>query len=268
MVIERGGRKFELYDSIKEMPAGRLMAFQLHLTQHHSLGSTFDELDARDERMGMFLAAGRVEDAHQEWLNKRMGFWLMFEGINTCTIALAQLVKAVDGVPVQVRTDEEMKEMARLIESTDISQAEVEDIIEKVKKKVDTELQRYVPDLFNDRADIEHAANVIREAQLKAEVILGNKDKHDEWKQAEKRVLDAMRPLDFGPESEENYQIMTERSFYSLCALLSKEGVQDPENKTALQFYMNIQLLKKRNEPKKSANSHQGWEQRLADPGH
>lgn len=133
--LNKGGRRIEIYDSVKKIPAGRLMGFQLHLLQHSNCGSTFDEVDANCQRIDEYYEAGRIEDARRARENQRMGFWLMFQDINSSTVALAHLVHAIDGVAVQVTTDAEMLRVAKLLEATDITQEEVDELLDRVKKK-------------------------------------------------------------------------------------------------------------------------------------
>lgn len=135
MEITKNGTVMVFYDSIKEIPAGRLLGFQLQLTQHGSMGSTFEEVDAQSERLDAFLSAGRVEDAIGERQNQRFAFWYMFNNINTQNLVLANLAKEINGVPVSIKTDEDALRVCRIIEGTDISVAEVEETIETVKKK-------------------------------------------------------------------------------------------------------------------------------------
>ena len=268
MEIVKKGRKIELYDSIKDMPARRLMQFQLHLTQHHGMGSTFEELDAREERIGMFLAAGRVADAYREWENRRLGFWAMMQGINTATVALACLVRSVDGEAVEVRTDEQMRRVALVLEETDISQAEVEEILETVKKKVETEQRRYAPRVYSDNSEIGHIGNVVKEAALSAELALGNEGVREEWEETRKLVLDALAPMNFDAEDPKSHQAEAERAFASLCTMLSRNGVHNPAELPALDFDININLIKEQHERSKTNNGKaQAWNGRLANEG-
>lgn len=251
MELEKSNVKMVFYDSIKEIPAGRLLAFQLQLTQHNSMGSTFEEVDSGNERLDAFLSAGRVEDAIGERQNQRFAFWYMFNNINTQNLVLANLVKEINGTPVVIRKDEDALKVCRLIEETDISVAEVEEIIEKIKKKLNSELRLYLPELFNENHDIDVTSDVIRKAIMQIEHTLGRKDYTKELADVQNRILNTIRPLCFDSEDPGNYQVEAEKSFEELCALLTSKGLQKPQEIPALQFYLNIRLLTKKKGPQK-----------------
>lgn len=67
-------------------------------------------------------------------------------------------------------------------------------------------------------------------------------------------MLRYVAPLNFDFPDKENYLVVGERDFMRLCAILRKEGVGEPENLPALDFWMNIDILKKKNTKSKKTH--------------
>lgn len=130
----QNGTHLKFYDSIKEIPSRTLMQFQIHLMQHQGMGSTFDELDRRFEMLDTFLSAGRIEDAIRERENMRLGFFVMFQGIDTKCVAAACLVREINGKAVSITSDEQIQAVAKAMQEGDITTGQLDEVVFGVKK--------------------------------------------------------------------------------------------------------------------------------------
>lgn len=112
-----------------------------------------------------------------------------------------------------------------------------------------------MPEIFNDRLDMAMAAEVIEEARLRMEVALRpTPERERAWREVRGRLLEASRPMCFELDHADNYQVAAERDFVSLCALLLREGVAEPAERPALEFYLHVQLLRDKNRPRGGAS--------------
>ena len=108
-----------------------------------------------------------------------------------------------------------------------------------------------MPERFNERADMELASEVVEEARLRLRHALHPTPENERaHREARDRLLEATRPPCFESDHPDNYQVRAERDFLSLCALLRREGVQDPAERPALEFWLQVQLLTEKNKPR------------------
>lgn len=138
ITLPKSKKRVLFFDDIKTLPIERLNEFQVQLMQDSGMGSTLFDIDKREQRTDAFLAAGQVAEAMQERDNKRMGLFLLFEKINTKSLCLSYLVQSVDGVAVECETDAQAVKLAKTLEKGGITFAQVSEIVETLKKKLQT----------------------------------------------------------------------------------------------------------------------------------
>lgn len=143
MIAKVDGKEIEFYTSAKDIPARQLMLFQLHLAQHNGMGSTFEEIDARFQRLDEFLSAGMLDEAINERKNMRYSYYMMMDKLNTATLPAACAIKSIDGVRVSIRTDEDIERYARLLQGEEngevtgdgMSTNGLEEVADRLRKK-------------------------------------------------------------------------------------------------------------------------------------
>lgn len=100
--------------------------------------------------------------------------------------------------------------------------------------------------MFSDTGEIDTTADIVRIALLKIEQARDGKDNQALIEELEHRQLDLLRPLIWDFSDKENYAVQAEKGFTRLCAILRKENITQPEQMPALEFYLNIEIIKQR----------------------
>lgn len=244
----KNGTVLELWSDMREMPMRVLNRFQRQLAFDSSAGSTLEDMDKRLERLDMFLAAGRVADAVEERKNMRFGLWYMLQELNTKVMALASIIKAVDGKPEAVYTDEAVVKWTRVLQDSDITLRETEEALEKVRGKLESDMRAAIPSLRNSSAQLEAAVAVYKRALLMCEEVLEGKDNSKELAKINSAVLDSIAPLCLQRTST-NAILLMETGFEELCAALRLHGIHNPERLTVFAFHMQVEAVKQKNKP-------------------
>lgn len=126
----------EFYDDIKLMPIEQLNAFQVNLLQDSGIGSTIQDYDRHEQKIDVFLASGKIEEALRERENKRYNYFLMLEKINTKVISIACLLHKIGDEVIEDFSDDALKKHHAKLLELGITQGEVEEVIDTIKKKL------------------------------------------------------------------------------------------------------------------------------------
>lgn len=124
------------YNSIKELPEWKWQKLQLIILQQEGIGSTLKDVDSHFERLDTFLRAGKLEDAIEERYNLRFNFNAIINGISVKSMLLACLVENIDGKPVDISTDDGMKQVHDRILQTNIAAGRIDELLDELKKKL------------------------------------------------------------------------------------------------------------------------------------
>ncbi len=125
----------EFYDDIKLMPIEQFNAFQVHILQDAGIGSTIEDYDRHEQKIDLLLSSGKVNEAIKERENKRLNFFLMLEKINTKVISISCLLYKIGDKIVEDFSDDSLKKNHDELIRMGITQNDVEEIINTVKKK-------------------------------------------------------------------------------------------------------------------------------------
>jgi hypothetical protein len=131
--IEINGQKVEFYSSIKELPIDVRKKFDHYMIQDAGIGSSMEDVDAHLSKAFTFVANDKREDAMEELKNLRLNIFSMIAELNHKSLAFACLVARVDGQGVQ---DYSAEGLAALVEKLNITEQQVIDILEEVKKNL------------------------------------------------------------------------------------------------------------------------------------
>ena len=123
----------QYYTSIKEMPANRYTELQKMIAYDCHVGSDFADAVKHLEKLLMFVGTVDNEEVVKEATNLHNNYFFLISGLNFKSMTLACLVKTIDGEQVTITDEESVKDISRRIGEA-ISQQEVEDKIDEVKK--------------------------------------------------------------------------------------------------------------------------------------
>jgi hypothetical protein len=134
--IQATNGKIILYDSIRDLPIKRYNAFNRALIQDSGIGSDLNAISKHFAKLDTFLRGNKIQEALQERENLHVLFWSMLEGINYQSNAFLALCYSINDRKVgDIDNDIEQEECLRLLEETQVSQGDVEEALEDIRKK-------------------------------------------------------------------------------------------------------------------------------------
>lgn len=246
MVTAKIGKHIlEMYDAIDEMPIVRFHKYQKLLLIDAGVGADIAAFDQRLEKTRRYLLSGKPDKAQAELANLRQSVFLIQNGINPKHRAFAVLVKKLDGKDCEDLSDEGLERLLGLL--NDVPVGEMTAQVEAVKKKIDSELSLYFPNLFGG-SEVKEYYDLLKKRTLAVlqRIIDGerNPEGSSEIENLTTALITYSNPRNFsGSESEE---IQFDREFENLCLALSEQLHLQPKNCTVLEFYNAFDFLKER----------------------
>lgn len=133
----------EFYDSIEEMPHRNYMKFNKEMMRQNEVGNDETDVLKRIERAMSFINAGSSDKAFKELSNARMAYTYANAELHPRGLALASMVKTIDGQPQNDLTSDGLREVLVVLQDEGITKKEVETISEEVKKKLNKNLKYF-----------------------------------------------------------------------------------------------------------------------------
>lgn len=127
---------FQFSESIKELPIHRFSEFQKYLLQDSGIGSTIEDVYRHSERLDIFLAAGKTQEAINERANQHFNFFFMLNKITITHLTFAVFVDSIDGEPVTDHSEANLLSVCERLGRVGLQRGELESILEDIKKKL------------------------------------------------------------------------------------------------------------------------------------
>jgi len=130
-------RKTEVifYDSIEEMPHRRYMKFNKEMMRSNEVGNTMADVIKRINRAMGFIGANEGDKAMKELSNARMAFNYSQAELEPKGLALAAMVKSINGVEVEDITTSGLQNTLEVLQRIGITKKELENTADGIKKK-------------------------------------------------------------------------------------------------------------------------------------
>jgi len=129
-------KKIEFFDSIEELPYKNYMKFNKEMMRQNEVGHNFVDVKKRIERSMNFIVSGFPEKAMKELNNSMMTFAYIENEINASGLAMATIVKSIDGQECNDLTSSGLQETLNILSDLGITQKEIEQTTKEVKKKL------------------------------------------------------------------------------------------------------------------------------------
>lgn len=129
-------KKVEFYDSIEELPYKNYMKFNKEMMRQNEVGHNFLDVKKRIERSMNFIVSGFPDKAMKELNNSMMTFAYIENEINASGLAMATIVKSIDGQECNDLTSSGLQETLNILSDLGITQKEIEQTTKTVKKKL------------------------------------------------------------------------------------------------------------------------------------
>lgn len=123
-------------ESIKELPIDRYSEFQKYLLQDSGMGSDIESIQRHHEKIDLFLAAGKTQEAINERLNQHFNFFFMLNRINITHLSFAVLVSAVADQSIVDYSETALLEVSSKLGKQGFTHEQLTSILEDVKKKL------------------------------------------------------------------------------------------------------------------------------------
>jgi len=237
-------KEVRLYDSIDELPITRFHKYNKCLLIDSGIGSDLSDIDAHIERLYRYISHDS-KLAVQELQNLRQSLYMVSQEISAKFLSFAVLVESIDGVKRDDLSDEGMKNTLELLK--EMPNGMISEIVEALKKKLDSELKLYFPAIFEDSSLKEYYDKLKVRTKVVLEGIIEDKDVFDELERIDFSLLNYSKPKCFiGKESEE---IKFDKQFENMCLLIGQKLNKDAKLMNVLEYYNAFDYI--RNENKK-----------------
>ena len=136
-------RKAEVifYDSIEEMPHRRYMKFNKEMMRSNEVGNTKADIIKRVNRAMGFIGANEPDKAMKELSNARMAYNYSQAELEPRGLALAAMVKSINGVEVEDITTSGLQNTLEVLQRLGLTKKEVDDNADSIKKKLSRSLK-------------------------------------------------------------------------------------------------------------------------------
>lgn len=128
--------KFKFSESIKELTIDRFSEFQKYILQDAGMGSDIDAVYKHFEKLDVFLAAGKLEEAIRERSNQHYALFFMLNKINITSLSFAVLLYSIDDVRVEDYSETNLLRICERLGRDGLSRGELESLLEDVKKNL------------------------------------------------------------------------------------------------------------------------------------
>ena len=129
------GNTVLVYSTAKEMPIARYNEFQKYLLIESGIGASMEAVDTHYAKQVAYIASDKKDDAIKEAENTRHCIASILGGINYTSMAFAAMVSSIDGIPYDDISEEGIEKTVAILGTTGISQGEIEEAAEALKKK-------------------------------------------------------------------------------------------------------------------------------------
>lgn len=243
------GKKIQLYDSIDEMPIVNFQKYNKCVLIDSGLGSDIDSIDNHIVDIAKYVKNGDTKNALQELQNMRQTMHMIVSGVSPKNLAFAALIYSIDGVEQKNLSDEHLQEIMN--ELNELPFGLFIDLVEKLKKKLSTELELYFPSEFDSAKEKEAYSKLKSRTLLQLKELIDDTDYAKNIAEIDKFLFSLHRPKSFiGKDSDE---IRYDKQFESACMMISQKTGLNAKQMTVLEFYNTLVNIQKQVEIEKKA---------------
>ena len=228
-----------MFDSIEELPIVRFQKYNKMLMLDAGLGSDLTALDAHLARVGEFIKAGETDNAAREIDNLRQTLFNVQNGLTPHFMSLIPLMAEVDGEPLTDLSDENIQRVYDSLK--DVTMKAYEGAASEVKKKIEEELKAYFNQGGESAASKEYYELMRRRALLMLDEISDGRDRSEEIRAIESRMVRSDKPRVF--QGERNAEVLYDKNFVGCCIAIAQNLNMDAKAMTVLEYYRAIEVL-------------------------
>lgn len=247
--IELGVHKLEIYDSIDELPIRRFHRFNKMMLVDSGIGGNLADADIHLERIKAFVRAKKSDEALREVDNLRTNLYFVMNSISPKNLAFASLVKKLDGELCEDLSDAGLQKVVDKL--SDVMMTSLDNESNEVKKKIESDLLQYFPQMFDDSSTKEYYDLLRKRTLAVIDGIIKGKADDDEVNKITTELLIYSKPYLFsGPTSAE---VEFDRQFDKMCHIISYHLNVSPKDYTVTEFYSAFEYIKEIVKAKKAS---------------
>lgn len=242
--LKLGGKTVRVYSSIDELPVTNFQKYNKYLLIDSGIGSDVDSVDDHISKLARLITSGKKAEALQELQNMRQNIYMINSGVSPKHLAFAALIQSVDGEDVTDLSDDGLKGLLERLRS--VKRSRLVEILEGLKKKVDTELETYFPAEFISPKEKEAYDRLKERTLLILNSISTGIDHEEEIEAVDAAMFASYKPKAFA--GSDSAEINYDKSFESACLLIMQKTGADAKKMTVLQFYNALDMVKRQAE--------------------
>jgi hypothetical protein len=239
------GLKVKMYDSIDELPIVRFHKYNKFMLIDSGIGSDLTDIDTHVTKISKFISSDDKKNAVIELENMRQLLYMITEELSPKHLAFATLVHSINGNHITDISDDGLK---KVIERLNIvNRGWFSEMIESLKKKMDSELAIYFPTSNDESKTKEYYDQLKRRILLQCKGITTGEDVESELEEVDNAMIMFFKPQRFqGGKIEVDF----DKNFEDMCLILSQNLSVEPKKMNVLEFYNSFEYLKKSNKGK------------------
>lgn len=233
---------FEFFDDINELPIKQFHLYSKYVMLESNLGSDIQAFDAHLARAMQFL--GRDDKkCQQELLNLRQNYYFILNGTDLINKATMCLVSKVDGKKWEDFSESGIDRLYSLAFNE-----KVRTFVElkgKLHKRIDEELVKYFPDIFESSVRKNYTDLLRKRALLQLSYIIEGADHTEEINALTNDILRYYEPKNF--EGKESEEIKFDKQFEEMCLIIAREYGGNVKDYSVMEFYSAYTRMDKEN---------------------
>ena len=237
--MKLGEHSVVMYDSIDELPIVRFQKYNKMLMLDAGLGSDLTALDAHLARVSEFIKNNELQNAASEIDNLRQTLYNVQNGLTPHFMSLIPLMTEVDGEALTDLSDESLKAVYERLK--DVTLRSYGEASSEVKKKIEGELKAYFDQGGESATSKEYYELMRRRALLMCDEIADGKDRGEEIREIESRMVRSDKPRVFS--GQRNAEVLYDKNFVGCCIAIAQNLNMDAKEMTVLEYYRAVEVL-------------------------
>ena len=245
--VKIGKHKVEMHDDISQLPVKRYHVFNRMLLVDAGIGSDVSDFDRHIERVMAYSRKEQRENLLAELKNLRQSVYFVLNGINPKLMSFACLVTKIDGSACDDLTDEGLRKVVAVL--NDVPIAEVTASFEAVKKKIDEDLLRYFPKIFDDAQVKQYYDNLRERTRMVLQQLIDGVERKEDIQRITDTLMTWSRPQEF--EGQANAEVQYDRQFEKVCIAMAQNLNINPKEYTVQEYFSAYEYILEMNKKSK-----------------
>lgn len=237
--VQIGKHRVEMHDDISQLPVRRYHVFNRMLLVDAGIGSDIGDFDRHLERIMAYTRKEQRENLLAEVKNLRQSVYFVLKGINPKLMAFACLVTKIDGTPYDDLTDEGLSKVVAALNDVPIS--EVTASFEAVKKKIDDDLLRYFPKIFDDAMVKQYYDHLRDRTKMVLQQLIDGVERKDDIERITDTLVTWSRPQEF--EGQANAEVRYDRQYEKMCIAMAQNLNVNPKKYTVQEYFSAYEYI-------------------------